>query len=445
MGMRNSAIKVGAALLLIALAAGCSGKSSGEADKAAASSPKGKPPVAVDVQKVGNIDFETAVDVVGTLAPKFETLVRAEIKSRVTEVYVTQWVPVAVGQPLSKSDTRDIDAALAMARASVEAAKSQEEAAKAQTEIIRAQKESLKAQEGAARAGLSEAEIALVRAERELARLKSLMESGLATRQSLDEASSVRDGASARVEAAKGQISALGGQVLAADAQINAARAQISAASSQSAAAAQEANRLETTLEKAVVRAPMNGIVAERFVNVGDLPGDTPLFRIVDNRLMDLTVSVPMSAQAAIAKGQTLTFTTDALPNETFSGSVMFINPGVNQADRSIGVLVEVPNPNGLLKGGFFVKGRIVTGQTKGALAVPRSALLAQDVATRTAEVFVVASGTAKKRKVGFGATQGDLVEIREGLVAGETVITRGGFSAREGDQLLLTPAEGGK
>ena len=85
--------------------------------------------------------------------------------------------------------------------------------------------------------------------------------------------------------------------------------------------------------------APMDGVVAFRGVNVGDrvenMGGNTPLFRIVDNRLLDLTVSVPSTRLADVKVGQSIEFTTDALPGRTFTGKVMFINPAIDAASRS--------------------------------------------------------------------------------------------------------------
>lgn len=424
----------------MAALAACSEKAPAEAVKPGAEV-AGKPVVAVDVVKAEKVPFTFGVPVVGTLSPKFEAMVRAEVKTRVTDVYVSQWVPVSKGAELSKSDTRDIESQLASAKAALSGAKSQEEAAGAQLQIIEAQKQSLKAQEEAAKAGVAEAQVALERAEREFKRLTSLSESGLVTRQSLDEAGTALAAAKARVDSARAQIRTFASQIDAADAQAAAAKSSRAAAAANAAAAAQQVSGIETTLSKAVIRSPMNGIVAERFVNVGDLPGDTALFRIVDNRVLNLTVSVPMREQGAVKVGQTLEFSTDALPGETFAGVVMFINPVVNQSDRSVDVLAEVQNPDGRLKGGMFVKGKIVEKAGRETFAVARSALAAWDTAAKSAEIFIVADGVAKKRKVATGNVSGDLVEVVSGLSGGEAVVVRGGFNLREGDKVAAGAA----
>ncbi|TLN24705.1 efflux RND transporter periplasmic adaptor subunit [bacterium] len=290
---------------------------------------------------------------------------------------MTQWVPVKKGQPLAKIDTRDLEVSLARAKAAVEAAKSQEAGARAQVsaaesacETTKSQAEGAKSQAAAARAGLLGAKADSDRAEREYQRLLKLKESGLATQQNLDDGQTQRDAAKARVDSAEAQINSAEAQFRAAEAQITsaksqaeAARAQAKAAQAQIAAAEEDVKRIETFLAKATITSPLNGIVAERFINPGDLPGDGPMFRIVDNRVLDLAVSVPSQSISKIKAGQPLSFATDAMPGETFLGKVMFINPYADAADRSLKVTAEVQNPEGKLKGGFFVRGKIITGE----------------------------------------------------------------------------------
>jgi RND family efflux transporter MFP subunit len=136
--------------------------------------------------------------------------------------------------------------------------------------------------------------------------------------------------------------------------------------------------------------------------------------------------------------GQPLEFTVDALPGKTFTGKVMFINPELSAADRSLRVIAEVTNDGELLKGGLFAKGRIVTGQRAQVVQVPRAALANWDTAARKANLFVVAGTAARVKQVETGAVNGDLVEIVKGVAAGEQLVARGGFNLRDGDQVAV-------
>jgi membrane fusion protein, multidrug efflux system len=258
----------------------------------------------------------------------------------------------------------------------------------------------------------AQAQVAEARAQREYERALQLKQYGLITPQNLDDAKTA-------VEAAKAATLATSAQVRGAEAR----------------------------LAKAFITAPMDGIVAMRNVNVGDrvenMGGTGPLFRIVDNRLLDLTVSVPSSQLAAVHVGQPLEFTTDTLPGRSFTGKVMFINPAIEEATRSAKVVAEVPNADGALKGGAFVKGRIVVATRTGVIQVPREALVNWNIEQQAAEVFLVRNGQAEKRPVKLGAANGAAVEIVSGLESGDQVVTRGGFALRPGDRVSIAAGEG--
>jgi RND family efflux transporter MFP subunit len=381
--MRLASIVLGVVALLCA--AGCSGD--GEASK-----PAGKPPVPVEVLKVRPPDLETGIEVTGTLAPKHEAGVKSEYAGIVAEVFVDQWVRVAKGQPLARLDVREPQVLVDKAGAAVEAARAQ----------------------------LLQAQVAQERAQREHQRLVNLKQSGLATQQSLDEAAT---------------------ELQAADARRAAAEAQLKVAQDELAHA-------KTRMGKTMIVAPFDGVVAYRGVSPGDLVGEAGsnkvMFRVVDPKLLELTVNVPSVEMAALALGQPLSFTTDAFPGQTFDGRVMFINPTVNEADRSVKVVAEVPNPDEKLKGGLFVKGRIVTGQRHGVLLAPRAALTAWDVSQGSGELWVVENDRAVRRTVKLGPASGEWVEVTGGLIPGARIVVRGGFNLRPSDPVkIIQESEG--
>ena len=352
----------------------------------------GKPPVAVEVFKVAASTVSEGIDVVGSLSAKFGTEVKSEYTGIVAEVYVTEWVRVAKGTPLARLDTREADLVLSKAQLAVDVA----------------------------RANLLKDEVTANRANREYERLLKLKEAGLVTQQALDDGLTEKEAAAARIATATAQIKA----------------------------AEEEVRYTQTRLSKGIIRSPMDGVVSLRNVNVGDFVGEMgakPMFRIVDNSILDLTVNVPSGEMGSVHVGQPLTFSTDALPGKTFSGKVKFINPAVNEADRSVKVIVEVQNVDEQLKGGLFAKGRIMTGTRAGVLKVPQTALLTWDVPAKKAEVFVVDGDTARRQTVRTGNISGDRVEIPSGLTAGQQVITRGGFNVKDGNKVNVTRINGEK
>jgi membrane fusion protein, multidrug efflux system len=246
------------------------------------------------------------------------------------------------------------------------------------------------------KAALLQAQAAAARADREFERAKQLKAVGLMTEQGLQDSETILDEARAGLEMAKVRV------------------------------------------DKTVVRAPMDGVIAQRAVSEGDRAGDNILFRVVDNRLFDLKVTVPSGKIASVKVGQPLSFTTEALPEKTFEGKVAFINPAADPASRAVQVVAEVPNPRGDLRADLFVKGRIITGTRDQVLQVPKGALLAWNVETGKAECFVLAGDRAARRAVTTGAIQGEVVEVTSGLRAGDAIVTRGAFNLAEGDRVLL-------
>ncbi len=373
-------------LLLFALLwtgmGGCSQPSPGQEKQAT----QGKPPVAVDVAPVAVGTLTEGIEVVGSLAPKFQSEIKSEYAGIVTEVFVTEWVRVSRGDLLAQLDTREAAVLRQKAEAGLEAA----------------------------RAGVRQAEVSLSRTEREYQRFLKMKEAGLVTQQSLDEAQSARDAALAAIQAGKAQI----------------------------AVAEEDVRYIKTRLEKATIRSPLDGVVAFRGVNVGDLAGEMGMpkimFLIVDNRIMNLTVTVPSSRISPLRPGQTLRFRTDAVPGKEFQGKVMFINPTLSETDRSVRVVVEVPNADGVLKGGMFVKGKIETGRREGVIQVPRLAILNWDVAGGKGQVFLANGSQAELRSISLGEPMEDFVEVTAGLSSGEKVVIRGGFNLKEGDRLIL-------
>lgn len=371
-------------LAVICLLAACDGDNAKKTAQQTA-----KPPVAVETQVASVADLTDGIEVTGSLEPKFAVDVRTQIPGLVKQVFVNEWVRVKKGQPLVSIDLAETEAQVKRAEAGI----------------------------ASARANLSQTQVASTRAERELARLHKLKESGLATQQALDDAASEREAASARVEAARAQIRV----------------------------AEEELRQGKARQAKGLVTAPIDGVVALRNVNVGDLASDAaagkPIFRIVDNRLLNLTVTVPSSASSTVKVGQRLEFSVDSLADKTFSGRVMYVNPELSAADRSLKVIAEVQNVPETLKGGLFAKGRIITGTRNGVLQVPRNALAAFDLSAGKGQLFVAEKDVARRREIVSGVVNGDQVEVLSGLKAGERYVVRGGFNIKDGDRIAVAAA----
>ncbi len=196
-------------------------------------------------------------------------------------------------------------------------------------------------------------------------------------------------------------------------------------------------------LKKARLVAPFAGQVARRLVQPGEMlsPGQTA-FEVVDNRKLEIRADLPTEAMAQVKVGQKATFRAIGLTG-LVEGRVAQVSPSLSQDGRTLRVRVEVPNPDGLLKGGLFVEGVILgEGETKSA-ALPSTLLKPQD---RDAEIYIAEQSVARRRKVTLGPEQDGFRPI-SGLTVGALVIDSGKDLVGEGSALrvITGPAAGGK
>lgn len=179
--------------------------------------------------------------------------------------------------------------------------------------------------------------------------------------------------------------------------------------------------RARKALADTTVKAPFDGLVAERLVSTGDFV--TPGTRVavvvrVDPLRVELTV--PEQFVSVVGVGRPVSLQVDAYPGRTFTGQVRYVSPALSASTRALVVEAVVANPAGELKPGFFATARIEQAAPTPALLVPAKAV--QSI-TGTQRVFVARGDRAEERIVTTGQTVDDLVEIVSGLAKGEPVI----------------------
>ncbi len=286
--------------------------------------------------------------------------------------------------------------------------------------IVRLDAPELAAQRSEARAKLQNAEAQRVEAEARLAADQSTYEKLKAA------------------AATPGVVS--GNDIVVAEKAAEGDRARVRAAE-DSANAAQQALQSITEIEGYLqVKAPFDGVVAERNVHPGALVGPNggqgvavPMVRIETLSRLRLVVPVPEAYFAGIPEGARVEFTVPAYPGETFSGPVARIAHSVDFKTRTMPVELDVMNPSGRLASGMFPQVLWPVRRPRPTLFVPASA-----VARTTERVFVVRirEGKAEWADVKTGASSGSLIEAFGDLKEGDRVALRGTDELRPDTQV---------
>ncbi|NOT56075.1 MAG: efflux RND transporter periplasmic adaptor subunit [Deltaproteobacteria bacterium] len=164
---------------------------------------------------------------------------------------------------------------------------------------------------------------------------------------------------------------------------------------------------------------PINGFVQQRFTNPGEyVDKGAKLLELVDVHPLKLRTPISERYVRFAKVGLPMRVQVDALPGETFTGTLTRIAAGVDHASRSLLVEAEIPNPDDKLRPGYFAHVTAVMGEEP-ALLIPRSGLYRYAGVDR---IFIATGTTVTSREVKAGVEEGDLVEIAEGLAENEQV-----------------------
>jgi membrane fusion protein (multidrug efflux system) len=184
-------------------------------------------------------------------------------------------------------------------------------------------------------------------------------------------------------------------------------------------------------LAKHTIRAPFSGMVGIRKVSPGAYVAvGQPIVNIEKIDALKVDFQLPELFLSQIKPGQSVDVTVDAIPDRVFPGTVYAIDPHVDVNGRALKIRARLPNGDGILRPGLFVR-VIVKGETKrGVLLVPESAIVPRGT---DKIVFAVEGGRAIETKVALGARKDGMVEVLDGLKADAVVVTSGQQKLKNG------------
>jgi RND family efflux transporter MFP subunit len=344
--------------------------------------------VPVNVVSVQRIELRREVEAVGTLAAKDQAVISAEVAGRVARLGADMGDHVKAGTPLVFLDAEKLryradeqQATLDQTRARLGARGAELPAPEQTPDVLSA---------AAKRA----------EAEQQLERAKRLAAKNLLSQEDLERAQTQLETARAAHETAIASERQLRAEVAAREATLRGANRE---------------------LQDAVIRAPFDGVIAERMVSQGQfVTVQAPVMRLVRLTPLRLTAEIPEKFGPGIQIGQVIALRTDAFPDTPVEGRITRISPDVNLKSRAFSIEADVPNEDGALKPGTFARLKVATNRVDTAVVVPVTA-----VQTRygTSLVFVVRDDKLASAEVKLGDRLGQRVEIREGLEAGATIV----------------------
>lgn len=213
---------------------------------------------------------------------------------------------------------------------------------------------------------------------------------------------------------------------------------------SEQASAALES--LEERQARMTIRAPFDGVVEARNVEVGSMvsPG-TPVARVVSLSPVKIVSGVPERFSADVDPGARATVTFDIFPGESYTGQIAFVGATVDPGNRTFPVELTLPNPGSRFKPEMVANVDLVRGEMESAIVVPQDALV------RVEDGFIVFvvdgegdQAVARSQPVEVGGSQQNQVVIREGLEVGDRLVVLGQQQVANGDRVNVVAVRDG-
>jgi len=203
----------------------------------------------------------------------------------------------------------------------------------------------------------------------------------------------------------------------------------VKGAQAQANAAKAHADTLGVQLSYARILSPINGIVADRPANTGEMvAAGMPMISIVDISQVRAIANVPVKDAASIRVGRPARV---AGPDGDIPGTVTVVSPSANPNATTVEVWVQIANPGERLKPGATARVSIIAETIQNTLVVPTSALLNGDEGKQKVMV-ISADSVAHERPVTVGVRQGARVQILSGIQPGDQVVVSGGLGLED-------------
>jgi len=219
--------------------------------------------------------------------------------------------------------------------------------------------------------------------------------------------------------------------------QYDGTKTQMEATQAQVRALEEGLNQAKSQLEDSYIRSPIDGVIGQRFLSVGDMAvGQLPVVTVVQMDTVKIMVNVIEKYASNIKVGLPAKITITSLRDTSFTGKITKISPVIDPQSRMILTEIKVPNSERKLKPGMFADVRIILESHPDAMVIPQYAILQktelnitptgdQEI-VRQDHVYVVKNDTAYYKAIQIGFQEGNVTEVLSGLNMNDKVVILG-------------------
>ena len=206
--------------------------------------------------------------------------------------------------------------------------------------------------------------------------------------------------------------------------------------------------RIEVLLEYGKIKAPFDGVITRRFVDLGALvqiatssTNVSPVVTIMHTDTVRVFIDVPEPDVPFVEKGNQATLVVDALPDRSFSGTVTRFANALTSETRTMKTEFDIPNPDHTLRPGMYGNLTLNLEVHENALTVPAASLI---IEKDKKFVYKVRGGKVEKVEIKTGIDDGIQVEVTQGLTGGEDIIVKGKNTVSDGDVVEVVRVSSG-
>lgn len=194
---------------------------------------------------------------------------------------------------------------------------------------------------------------------------------------------------------------------------------------------------LRNMRENTVLTSPISGVVTARNYDPGDMTGGLPILTVARTQPVKTVVNISEGELAKVKRGMPAIVSFDTYGDEIFNGTVTLISPTVDQASRTFGVEITLPNHDGRILPGMFGRVELSLGTAR-RVVVPDKAVVKQPGSGNHFIYVYNPDGTVSYNKVVLGQRLGDSYELIDGVEPGATVVVSGQSRLANGMKVKL-------